>query len=57
MKQEPRKWYKTLGSFIVSQNYTKTNGDHCVYVKYFSEGTFIILLFYVDDMLIGNMYT
>ena len=32
--------------------YSKTSSDHCVYVKKFSDGYFIILLLYVDDMLI-----
>ena len=52
LKQSPRQWYKRFDSFMVSQNFTKTNGDHCVYVRHFSEGNFIILLLNVDDMLI-----
>ena len=52
LKQAPRQWYKRFDSFMVSQNFTKTNGDHCVYVRHFSEGNFIILLLYFDDMLI-----
>ena len=30
----------------------RTNADHCVYVRKFPNGKFIILLLYVDDMLI-----
>ena len=37
---------------MVSQGYERTNADHCVYVKQFEVGNFIILLLYVDDMLI-----
>ena len=32
--------------------YKRTTSNHCVYVKRFSDGDFIILLLYVDDMLI-----
>ena len=32
--------------------YHKTQADHCVFVKMFEGGDFLILLLYVDDMLI-----
>ena len=37
---------------MVGHGYTKTNVDHCVYVKKFPDGKFLILLLSVDDMLI-----
>ena len=52
LKQAPRQWYKKFDSFMMSHEYTKTDADHCVYVKTFRGNTFIILLLYVDDMLI-----
>uniref|UniRef100_A0A2N9IRB9 Integrase catalytic domain-containing protein n=1 Tax=Fagus sylvatica TaxID=28930 RepID=A0A2N9IRB9_FAGSY len=52
LKQAPRQWYKKFDSFMVGQGYTRTDTDHCVYVKQFPNGKFIILLLYVDDMLI-----
>ena len=51
LKQAPRQWYKKFDSFMMSHEYTKTNADHCVYVKTIRY-KFIILLLYVDDMLI-----
>ena len=36
---------------MVGHRYTKTNADHCGYVKKFPDGEFLILLLYVDDML------
>ena len=36
----------------MGHRYTKTNADHCGYVKKFPDGEFLILLLYVDDMLI-----
>ena len=34
------------------EGYHKTQADHCVFVKKFEGGDFLILLLYVDDMLI-----
>ncbi|CAJ2642124.1 unnamed protein product [Trifolium pratense] len=52
LKQAPRQWYKKFDSFMEKHGYDKTTADHCVFVKKFSDGDFIILLLYVDDMLI-----
>ena len=52
LKQAPRQWYKKFDSFMVEHRYDKTISNHCVFVKKFSNGEFIILLLYVDDMLI-----
>ena len=37
---------------MVSQNFTKANGDHCIYIKNLCKGNFIIVLLYVNDTLI-----
>ena len=37
---------------MVKHGYSKTTSNHCVFVKKFSDGNFIVLLLYVDDMLI-----
>jgi hypothetical protein len=52
MRQSPRQWYKKYDSFMVSQNYTMSEYDHCVYFKMFDNGIFIILVLYVDDMIL-----
>ena len=36
----------------MNHGYNKTNTDHIVFVKKFSDGDFVILFLYVDDMLI-----
>ena len=51
LKQAPRQWYKKFDSFMVDHEYTRTVADQCVYFRRFSDGNFIILLLYVDDML------
>jgi ATP-binding cassette subfamily B (MDR/TAP) protein 1 len=52
LKQALRQWYKKFDSFIIDHGCRRTNSDHCVFVKRFDDGEFIILLLYVDDMLI-----
>ena len=37
---------------MADQGYHKTQADHCVFLKKFDVGDFLILLLYVDDMLI-----
>ncbi|CAL1360546.1 unnamed protein product [Linum trigynum] len=54
LKQAPRQWYKKFESVMGEQGYMKTTSDHCVFVKKFPDGDFIILLLYVDDMLIAG---
>ena len=54
LKQTPRQWYKKFDSFMLSQNYVRSEYDHCVYFKKLSNGMFIILVLYVDDMLLAS---
>ena len=37
----------------MSQNFTRSEYDHCVYFKSFN-GIFIILVVYVDDMFVAR---
>jgi hypothetical protein len=52
LRQSPRQWYMKFDSFMMSQNYTRNEYDHCVYFKKLNNGIFIILVLYVDDMLL-----
>ena len=51
-KQALSQWYTKFDSFMIEHGYDRTASDHCVFVKKFFDGEFIILLLYVDDMLI-----
>ena len=51
LKQSHRQWYKKFDSFMVSHGYTRTEYDHCLYLKKLND-IFIILVLYVDYMLI-----
>jgi len=50
LKQSPRQWYKRFDSFMVG---SRSSYDNCVYFQKTSDGSFIYLLLYVDDMLIA----
>ena len=43
LKQSPRKWYKKFDYFMVSQVYTRSEYDHCLYFKKLND-IFIILV-------------
>ena len=36
------------------QDFSISEDDHCAYYIWFDDGSFIILLLYVDDMLCAN---
>ena len=37
---------------MFEQGYTRCHSDHCVYLKKKNDGSYIIFLLYVDDMLV-----
>jgi hypothetical protein len=54
LKQAPRQWYLKFDRFMTEQGYSRCHSDHCVYLKKIENGSFIILLLYVDDMLVAG---
>ncbi|KAG8472960.1 hypothetical protein CXB51_035039 [Gossypium anomalum] len=53
LKQSPRQWYKRFDSFMASHDFKRSSLDSCVYFKKNSNGSFVYLLLYVDDLLIA----
>ena len=53
LKQAPRQWYKRFDAFMIANGFSRSEMDHCCYLKKF-KGSYIILLLYVDDMLIAG---
>ncbi|KAG8492178.1 hypothetical protein CXB51_009620 [Gossypium anomalum] len=53
LKQSPRQWYKRFDSFMASHDFKRSSLDNCVYFKKNSNGSFVYLLLYDDDMLIA----
>ena len=54
LKQAPREWYHKFHSFMLSQGYQRSDTDHCLYTKQARDGSLLILILYVDDMLIAG---
>jgi hypothetical protein len=54
LKQAPRQWYLKFDRFMTEHGYSRCHFDHCVYFKNLENGSYIILLLYVDDMLVGR---
>lgn len=53
LKQSPRQWYKRFDNFMLSSGYQRSKYDNCVYLRKTSEGDYVYLLLYVDDMLLA----
>jgi len=51
--KEPKQWYNMFDSFIMSQNFTRSEYDHCIYLISFNT-IFIILVLYDDDMIFAS---
>jgi hypothetical protein len=54
LNQAPRQWYLKFDRFMTEQGYSRFHSDHCVCFKKLENGSFIILLLYVDDMLVAG---
>ena len=54
LKQSARCWNTTLDDYLLSEGYTKSDADDCIYiktVKIHNEEHFVILAVYVDDVV------
>jgi hypothetical protein len=54
IKKAPKKWYLMFDRFMIEQGYSRCHSDHYVYFKNLENGSYIILLLYVDDMLVAG---
>ena len=54
LNQGPRQWYLKFDKFMSEQGYTRCHSDHCVYLKKKNDGSYIILLLYVDDKIVAG---
>jgi hypothetical protein len=53
LKQAPRQWYLKFGKFMTEQGYSRCHSNHCIYFKRLENGSCIILLLYVYEMLVA----
>ena len=54
LKQAPCKWYHKFHSFMLLQGYRNSDIDHCIYTKKSKDGSLLIPILYVDDMLLAR---
>jgi hypothetical protein len=54
LKQAPRQWYLKFDRFMTEQGYIRCHFERCVYFKRLENGSYIILILYVDDMLVAR---
>jgi predicted RNA-binding protein len=53
LKKDPRQWYLKFDKFMREHSYSRCNSDNFVYFKRPKNGSYIILLLYVDGMLVA----
>ncbi|MCO5570159.1 hypothetical protein L7F22_023876 [Adiantum nelumboides] len=54
LKQSSKQWYLKFDKYMQSQGYERSQEDHCLYTRKLSDGSLIILILYVNDMLIAG---
>ncbi|KAH9762289.1 hypothetical protein KPL70_000762 [Citrus sinensis] len=54
LKQSPRQWYRRFDQFMISNGYSRSKYDSCVYHGIINSGKAVYLLLYVDDILIAG---
>ncbi|MCO5593364.1 hypothetical protein L7F22_047376 [Adiantum nelumboides] len=54
LKQGSRQWYIKFDKYIQSQGYVRSQEDHFLYTRRLKDGSLIILILYVNDMLIAE---
>ncbi|KAI3697733.1 hypothetical protein L6452_30830 [Arctium lappa] len=53
LKQDPRAWYDTLSSFLISKNFERGKIDNTLFFRKI-KGHIIIVQIYVDDIIFGS---
>ena len=54
LKQVPRAWYNRIGSYLMSNDFSKSDGESTLYIKAKNDNVLILVL-YVDDLIFtGN---
>ncbi|MCO5597488.1 hypothetical protein L7F22_051566 [Adiantum nelumboides] len=57
LKLGSRQWYQKFDAFMKSQGFKRSQEDHCLYTRHVNDGSLMILVLYVDDMLIARKST
>jgi hypothetical protein len=51
-KQAGRCWFKHLTSLLISLDFKQCNNEPCLFYKFSTDGVFVMLALYVDDVLV-----
>jgi len=54
LNQLPRQWYLRFDTFMIEHGYSESKYDSCVHHRKLNGGSFVYLLWYVDDILIAS---
>jgi hypothetical protein len=54
LKQAPRAWYQKLSSQLESMGFAASGADASLYTKVMGDGSRVVLLVYVDDILVAG---
>nr|GEX31776.1 zinc finger, CCHC-type [Tanacetum cinerariifolium] len=52
LKQAPKQWHQKFDDVVLSNGFSLSQADKCVYSKFDASGKGVIICLYVDDMLI-----
>lgn len=51
LKHAPRAWYSKIDAFFLSNNFTRSENEPTLYLKKQSNGSFLVVCLYVDDII------
>lgn len=54
LKQSPRNWWQHIDKLLKSMGFIPSSADPCVYIKTFPDGSILIVVLYVDDLIIAG---
>ena len=50
LKQAPRAWYSRIDSYLMSNGFSKSDGEPTLYIKA-ENGNILIVVLYIDDLI------
>ena len=50
LKQAPRAWYSRIDSYLMSNDFSKSDGESTLYIKA-TNGNVLIVVLYIDDFI------
>ena len=54
LKQSPREWNTTVNEFMVGEcGFKQLSVERCMYIKHGSDGSYVLVCMYVDDLVIA----